>query len=137
MSDNTFSNLGGQLGLQITNSGALALSVQQVDESGVPSGGKFSYQLLKNASETGIPVLGIAGGEYVWTAEADDWAGASVYIEYLSLDRQTWYTLKDTNGADLALSSNSSKAIVISQGAVIRARVEGTPVNLNSVIGGI
>lgn len=101
---------------------------------------KKQYTLLTNQAAVGNgPSTGpISGGDYIWRAEAANWNGATATLQYLGLDGVTWFNVKDSANADVALTANGSKGVGIAQGSFLRVAVAAAaPTAMNSAVGGL
>ncbi|MBO9099431.1 MULTISPECIES: hypothetical protein [unclassified Rhizobium] len=129
-----------------TNSGSGSLPEQMIDMGDGTFakqmvGAHANYTLMSGVSALGAgPAVGpVAGGDYIWRTEATTWTGVTATLQFLGLDGATWYPVRNAaNSADITATANSSVAIGIAQGSVLRVNVTGTaPVGMNSALGGL
>lgn len=104
-----------------------AMPVFIVNAAGEYGSGKFNYTLLNNVTATGLGVGPIAGGNYIWRAEAANWNGATATLQYLQLDGVTWTAVRTSAPADVALTANGVVAVTIGDGSTMRVLITGGP----------
>ena len=99
------------------------------------------YTLATGVAAQGAtgPVGPVAGGDYIWRAEASNWNGATATLQFLGLDGSTWFPVRNAaNSADIALTANGSVAIGVAQGSILRVNITAAnPTAFNSALGGL
>ena len=86
--------------------------------------GAGPYALLANASASGAPVGGIAGGAYIFSCTAAAWGGATLTLKALGPDRSTYLTVA-SGGAGAALTANGALGVVLGGNATAEVVVSG------------